>query len=113
LLCFDRLIAKGFGGWLILFQLRLYSSVINLLIIPRLDVVLVVLFVAMLAACLVLFYMRRRAFRIVCIIIAVLIAVIGVIGLPHTMPYFVSQLVIEGLIIIALFRARRVDNTFY
>ncbi len=103
---------SDFGGWLILFQMRLYSSIVNLLLFSP-DIIVSIIFIAMLVICLVLFYMRKRTFRIVYLIISGLIIFINIAALPGSLYSLISQALIEAVVIIALFRSERVNSAFF
>lgn len=103
---------SDFGGWLMWFQMRLYSSIVNLILFSP-DVVIAVIFIAMQVICLVLFYSHKQTFRIVYIIIAALVIIINVGGLPNSLPSLIGQAVTEIVIIIALFRSERVNSSFF
>jgi|GEM_PF-6459978 hypothetical protein len=103
---------SDFGGWLLLFQMRLYTSILNLIFFSA-DTVVAVIFVAMLAICLALFYMRKRTFRIVYMIIAGLIIFINIAALPDSLLSLIAQAVVEAVVITALFRSERVNSAFF
>lgn len=103
---------SDFGGWLLWFQMRLYTSIVNLIVFPT-DTVMVIVFVAMIVICLVLFYSRKRTFRIVYIIIAALVVGINAGALPGSLVPLILQAATELVIIIALFRSERVNSAFF
>ena len=102
---------EGIGGWLALFQVRMYMSFVPLLVLGA-GPMLAVLFVAVSALCMTLFYLRRMAFRVAYIIAAVLGIVISIAVLPAGLPFLIVQLVLEAAIIPALYRSHRVKATF-
>ena len=103
---------SDFGGWFFWFQCRLYLSIVNLIVFSS-DVVISVIFIAMLVICLGLFYSRRLLFRIVYMIIVGLIVFINVMALPYSLYSLIGQAVVEIVIIIALFRSERVNSAFF
>lgn len=103
---------SDFGGWLLWFQMRLYSSIGNLLFFST-DIVVSIIFIAMLVICLALFYMRKRTFRIVYIIISGLIIFINIAALPASLYSLIVQAASETVIIFALFRSERVNSAFF
>lgn len=102
---------EGIGGWLALFQVRMYMGLVALLVLGA-SPALVVLFVAVSALCMTLFYLRRMAFRAVYVVAAVLSIVVAIAALPVGWTYLIVQLVLEAMVIPALYRSKRVKNTF-
>jgi hypothetical protein len=108
----------GLGGWLIWFQLRIYLGIIrafNDMSTLGIDM-FVVISIGLLIVCLVFFYRKKMVFRIW------YIASIGAIaldylyyismGLAAAVPILIASLMIESLFVVALFRSKRVKNTF-
>ena len=101
----------GVGGWLALFQMRMVMGFIPLLVLGA-GPVLAVLFVTVLALCMTLFYLRHLGFRSAYIVAATLGIVISVAALPIGLPYLIAQLVLDVVMIPALYRSKRVKDTF-
>lgn len=117
----------GLGGWLILFQLRLWLTVIqtasDVILISKtftfnLGYLVFLGFVVSLIACIVLFYKRIMTFRTL-YISTVFFSLMSLVVAYALMPIFdgigyraLIVVVIESLIITALFRSRRVRQTF-
>ncbi len=106
---------RGFGGWLILFQLRIYLGIllsIYILIAYRHDILFLIAFIITLvpiAVCMVLFYRKKLLFRTVYIVRAALgLACACMISIP----YFLGTVAGEGIIVYALFSSNRINNTF-
>lgn len=102
----------GIGGWLMLFQVRLYVGIAALLALEA-NTILSIAFVIMLALCLILFYVRCIAFRDAYIIVALLGVIVSAAALPIGLPFLIAQLVLEAAIIPALYRSRRVKAAFF
>lgn len=114
----------GIGGWLAVFQIWMYMNfmaLVGLLLIPKIILYpMIAAFLAVFTAasilCMVLFYMRKMAFRIIyVVIVAVHTALIILTGYTPGPLIWESMLpfVVIGLaIVIALFTSRRVKNTF-
>ncbi len=102
---------QGIGGWLALFQVRMALGFVPILVLPAGPALTVIFFAAM-ALCLALFYLRRMAFRAAYIFAAVLGIIVCIAALPDGLSYLIVQLVLEAVIIPALYRSRRVKETF-
>ncbi len=109
---------KGFSGWLIWFQIRCYFTIAFMLyqmVEPTIIPVGVVTIAAIIAV-LVLFYMRKLFFRTLYVIINGAGVLVFLINLPFANSINIAQMVfsiiIETIVIIALYRSQRVKNTF-
>jgi hypothetical protein len=103
---------EGIGGWLILFQARMVVCIAPLLILP-VDAMLSILFILTVVLCMLLFYMRCLAFRAVSIVAAALAIAVSIAALPVGAVCLAVQLALEAAVIPALFKSRRVKNTFF
>ena len=112
----------GIGGWLILFQIRMYFGVVSLLapftsvyypisyysqVYISFDVIALIL----VAFTLIFFYMRKIQFRTI-YIFAVLANLIVTYILTMDFLYILIVIAVESIYILALFRSRRVKYTF-
>jgi len=113
---------QGLGGWLIWFQIRIWLGVANTLFsagsIPSAEAaspkrLLVFAAVVLLVVCLVFFYQRKLKFRILYIIADALSLLYMILIYGRESYLLVGVLLFEGIIIYALFRSRRVANTFH
>lgn len=89
---------KGFGGWLIVLQIRMWSAALTgfaILILP----------------CLILFYMKSRHFRLVMTIFFVIdfLIFLGIASLDIA----VMVLITNTIWVVYLWRSERVKNTFF
>ena len=118
-------ILKGLDGWLGFFQFRIYTGLVlniimvlangfidyaymsALLYIPLVLSVLLLMYSPMIV-CLVLFYKKRMAFRIWYIVSATIFLVVSILSLDFSL----LGIILEIIIFIALFRSKRVKNTF-
>lgn len=110
--------AFGFGGWLIWFQIRLYGGVAVIaasIILYGFDYI-TMLQLAMTAASLVFFYLHKVVFRIIFIVgaalghLATMYLIVYVSG--YFLPALIFLLLLDIIIIISLFRSKRVRDTF-
>lgn len=109
---------KGLGGWLVLFQIRCFFTIvygIGMMAIQGFTTVGVASLV-MVAAVLVLFYMRRIFFRTLYVIANASAVLLFLANLPMADTMAITQtafsLAVEIIVIIALYRSERVKNTF-
>lgn len=121
---------RGLGGWLIWFQLRIYSSVLiglsNVLLVLNADrysfvglhtFIYLIVSIVSLVICLVLFYLKKIAFRNI-----YLFATMG--GVLYYITLYLSGfggiisseivggIILEIIVCVALFKSARVNNTF-
>ena len=107
---------QGTGGWLVYFQFRLYMGVLSAFgsfstynedaqkLCMGVFIILII--------CLVNFYRRKIFFRAVYIFCVVLEILFLIQYLPETLGSLFGIIIVEGIIITALFRSKRVRNTF-
>lgn len=107
---------RGLGGWLILFQLRIYLGIllsIYILIAYRHDILFLFAFVITLApitVCMVLFYRKKLLFRTVYTVRAAALCLARAFMI--SIPDFLGTVISEGIIVYALFSSNRIRNTF-
>jgi 2-polyprenyl-3-methyl-5-hydroxy-6-metoxy-1,4-benzoquinol methylase len=108
---------EGFGGWLILFQIRCYVSIayaITLFTNPGALAANAIMALSI-AAVLVLFYMRRIFFRTLYVIVnasAVLAFLPSLSAANVPVGMMIISVGLEAAVIAALYRSQRVKNTF-
>ena len=102
----------GIGGWLTLFPIRLAAGVACLPLLSA-HTVLAILYILVLGCCTALYCLRCRGFRTAYIVVAVLGLALAVAALPDSAIYLIAQVVVEAVLIPALYLSRRVKNTFY
>ena len=109
---------KAFRSWSIIFQLRIYGGFIFSILFNyndpnfRFNAFLLVLYVIMFSpmiVCMVLFYMRKKAFRLWYVAGAVLIVTVNLISGA----VLIAQAVIETFVIVALFKWNYVNKNFF
>ena len=113
----------GTGGWLALFQLRVYFWILTLLALafsPGYPIWTAPIFLAATGAfiiCLVFFYLHRMAFRTLFICAAAVVIVASMSAAPSLSPSYwtaiFSVMALDILLILALFHSKRVQNTFH
>ena len=109
---------KGLGGWLIWFQIRCYFTIAFMLyqMVEPAYIPVGVVTVAAIIAVLVLFYMRKLFFRTLYVIANGAGVLVFLMNLPFADSSYIGQtagsLIMETIIIIALYRSQRVKNTF-
>lgn len=108
----------GIGGWLVFFQLRMlyYLGVMAYIMISRQQFIAIFL-VLYVGACAMSFYKRNMAFRGMFVGLAAVMIFGGIVAFRHIdelLPALVigSGVLIDGVLIAALYRSRRVKNTF-
>jgi len=113
----DEKAGKSFRVWSIIFQLRIYAGFIMSIFSelrnpnPQINIGLVLFELVIfspLIVCLILFYKRRKSFRVWYIVGVALIAIITL--LSGTIPLLSS--VVEVFVIIALFHWKYVNKNF-
>jgi len=108
----------GLGGWLILFQLRIYLGIIRAIagMSTQGADIFVLISIGLLIVCLVYFYKKKMVFRIWYIAsigaVAIDYMTYMTMGLTSIVPILIASLLVESLFIVALFRSERVRNTF-
>ena len=113
----------GLYGWLIIFQIRLYAYIIQVLpiifdlLFPMWLRVSFMVVLTMFALCLILFYKRNIIFRLmyICAIVSnvfVLITAENTFTHPDVWMLMISLTFVEVFFIIALFHSQRVKNAF-
>jgi hypothetical protein len=103
---------EGIGGWLILFQVRIFVGA-GILFAVEINVLLAAALVIMMILCLTLFYKRCIEFRIIYIISALAALAMCVAKLPENAVLFAVQTAAEAVVITALFLSKRVKLTFF
>jgi hypothetical protein len=102
---------EGIGGWLGLFQVRMYIGIVPILVLP-VNTMLAVLLTATLVLCAALFYLRCMAFRAAYIAAAAVGIAASIAALPACAAVLAVQAALEAAMIPALYRSQRVKNTF-
>lgn len=98
-------------GWLALVPIRLAAGIACLLILNA-NVALTMMYILMAGVCTALLILRCRGVRIAYIGAAALGLALCAAKLPDSVIYLVAQVTVEAALVPALYRSRRIKDTF-